>query len=192
MTDDTIERSDSPRFHELGKRIDRICQCERFAALAYALWTLWLNASYWSSVEQIAKGYGHFVGKDLSGVEPWQQAAAFGVTFFVWLFAAYACSCAWRLFSTYLTGEIFSLAAARWLRRLALYGLAAQALGVLTRPVISVILTLHFPAGQNLRLVNIFLLPDDLSTLLLLLGLLALAHIQKSAAQIAEDNAQIV
>ncbi len=70
--------------------------------------------------------------------------------------------------------------------------LAAQALSILTRPLISVILTLHFPAGENLRLVNVFLLPDDVSTLLLLFGLLALAHIQKSAAQIAGEHAQFV
>jgi MYXO-CTERM domain-containing protein len=34
--------------------------------------------------------------------------------------------------------------------------------------------------------------PDDLSTLLLLFGLLALGHIQKSAAQISEDHARVV
>jgi hypothetical protein len=182
----------APRLHALGESIRWICQSVRFAAICYALWTLYLNAAYWSSVEKIDNGYGRLLSKDLSGVRDWQQAAAFGVTFFIWLVAAYACFCAWRLFSTYLDGEIFTLKAAQWLRRLALFGLAAQALGILTRPLISVILTLHFPAGQKLRVINVFLQPDDLSTLLLLFGLLALAHIQKTAAEIAEDHAQIV
>ena len=43
-----------------------------------------------------------------------------------------------------------------------------------------------------LRIVNIAAMPDDLSTLLLLFGLLALAHIQMTAAEIADDHARIV
>jgi hypothetical protein len=82
--------------------------------------------------------------------------------------------------------------AALWLRRLALYGTVSQILSILTRPLVSVILTLHFPANQKLRIVNIFFQPNDLAFLLLLFVLLALAHIQKSAAEIASEHAQFV
>ncbi len=173
----------------LRGKIAWICQSVRFAALGYAIWTLYINVSYWSDVARINAGYGRLLRRDLSGMEPSQQAAAFAVHFFVWLIAAYACYCAWRLFSAYLRGDIFSAGAALWLRRLALSGIAAQLSGIAVRPLI---LTWHFPAGQNLRIVDIFAQPDDLSTLLLLFGLLALAHIQKTAAEIAVDHARIV
>ncbi len=190
ITQEASERS--PKHAELRKKIGWICQTLRFAVLVYAVWTLALNVIYWSDVAAIESGYGRLLQKDLSGLQPWQQASAFAVSFVVWLFAAYACYCGWRLFSSYLKGGIFSLESALWLRRLALYGATAQALAIAVRPLISVLLTLHFPAGQKLRVINIFLLPNDMLTLVLLLGFLALAHIQKSAAEIADDHAQIV
>jgi hypothetical protein len=182
----------SLKYVELSKKIGWICQSVRFAAVGYALWVIYHLATYWSDASAISESYGRLLHSDISGVEAWQQAAAFGVSFVVWLFAAYACYSAWRLFSAYLKGAIFALEATQWLRRLALYGLASQALSILTRPLISVLLTLHFPAGQKLRIVNIFFQPNDLSTLLLLFGLLALAHIQRTAVEIADDHAQIV
>ncbi len=176
----------------LRGKIAWICQSVRFAALGYAVWTLYINVTYWSDAARINDGYGRFLHRDLSGVQPWQQAAAFGVNFAIWLLAASACYGAWRLFSAYLQGEVFSPRSALWLRRLALFGIAAQLLGIAARPLLSVILTWHFPAGQMLRVVNIAAMPDDLSTLLLLFGLLALAHIQMTAAEIADDHARIV
>jgi len=176
----------------LRGKIEWICQSVRFAALGYALWTLYINVSFWGDLDAIKNVYGRFLQRDLSGLEPWQQAAAFGLHFFIWLLAAYACYCAWRLFSAYLQGDIFSPRSVLWLRRLALWGLAAQLLGIVVRPLVSVIMTMHFPADQKLRIVNVFAQPEDLSTLLLLFGLLALAHIQKTAAEIADDHARIV
>jgi hypothetical protein len=176
----------------LRGKIAWICQSVRFAALGYAVWTLYINVSFWSDAARINEGYGALLHRDLSDVQPWQQAVAFGVNFVAWLLAALACYGAWRLFTGYLQGQIFTPQSALWLRRLALYGIAAQLLGVAIRPVLSVILTMHFPAGQKLRIINIFAIPDDLSTLLLLFGLLALAHIQKTAAEIADDHARIV
>jgi hypothetical protein len=176
----------------LRKKIGWICQIARFAAPAYAAWVLYLNVRYWSDTAAINNGYGRLLQRDLSAIVPWQQAAAFGVDFVVWLFAAYACYSSWRLFTLYLSGDVLTPGAALWLRRLALYGVIAQILSVVTRPLVSVILTLHFPANQKLRIVNIFFQPDDLAVLLLLFVLLALAHIQKSAAEIAGEHAQFI
>jgi hypothetical protein len=182
----------NPQLAALRRKIGWICQSVRFAALAYAMWVIYLLAAYWSDAAAINQGYGRMIRQDLSGIAPWQQAAAFGVNFVIWILAAIACYSAWRLFTTYLTGNIFTLDAAIWLRRLALYGASAQLLAVVTRPLISVILTLHFPAGQQQRIVNIFIRPEDLAMMLLLLGLLALAHIQKTATEIAGEHSQFV
>lgn len=194
MTD--LESLDPPtadtQLTALRGKIGWICQGVRFAALGYAIWIIYLLITYWSSVEAISNGYGRMLHKDLSGIEPWQQAAAFGVHFLTWLIAAAACYSAWRLFTSYLKGDIFTSNATIWLRRVAYYGAIAQLFDIATRPLVSVILTWHFPPGQNLRIVNVFLLPNDLVVLLLLFGLLALAHIQKTAAEIAGENAQFV
>jgi hypothetical protein len=176
----------------LRRRIGWICQATRFSAVIFALWLLYGLAAYWSDVAAIDAHHGHMLNKDLSQIEPWQQASAFAVQFVIWLLAAYACYSAWRLFTLYLDGRIFVLDSALWLRRTALFGIVAQSLDIATRPLLSVLLTLHFPAGQKLRILSVYLIPNDLALLLLLFGLLATAHIQKTAAEIADENAQIV
>jgi hypothetical protein len=50
--------------------------------------------------------------------------------------------------------------------------------------------TLHLPPGQ--RHVAISFQPNDLVLVLFLCGFIALAHIYKAAAEIADDNAQFV
>jgi hypothetical protein len=176
----------------LRAQIGWICQLVRFAAAAYAIWVLYALASLYGSVESIEKTYGRMLRKDLTGLAPWQQTAAFATTFVIWLTTAAACYCAWRLFTNYRNGEIFALDSALWLRRLALFGVVSQSLEFAARPLISVILTLHFPPGEKQRIVNIFIQPSDVAILLLLFGLLALAHIQKTAADIVRENAQFV
>jgi hypothetical protein len=180
------------RVKSLSGRIGWICQSVRVAAAAYAIWLLYALVAYWSSVDAINNGYGRMLEKDLSGMEAWQQAAAFALHMVIWALAAFACYSAWRLFTLYLRGSIFSLDSALWLRRIAFYGALSEILDIVTRPLISVILTMHYPAGQQMRIVKVFFLPNDLVLLILLFGLLALAHIQKTAAEIAEENAQIV
>jgi hypothetical protein len=177
---------------DIRAEIAWICQLVRFAAIAFALWALYAIGSFFGSVESIDRFYGRMLDRDLTHVEVWQLASAFSATFVVWLFTASACYCAWRLFTNYHAGEIFTIDSAAWLRRLALLGVVAQSLDLLARPLISVLLTLHFPAGEKLRIVNIFVQPTDMAILLLLFGLLALAHIQKTAAGIAGENAQFV
>jgi hypothetical protein len=180
------------RIANLRKKIGWICHSVRIAALAYAIWVIYALTAYWSDAAAINDSYGRLLRRDLSEIAPWQQATAFGVNFAIWLVAAVACYSAWRLFSIYLEGKIFTVDAAIWLERLALYGAISEGLGIVTRPLISVILTLHFPADQQQRSVSVFIQPDDLAIMLLLFGLLALAHIQKVAAEIAGENAQFV
>jgi hypothetical protein len=193
---DALPLSTPPSPHALEtalrRRIGWICQITRVSAVIYALWLLYSLVTYWSIVERIDAGHGRMLNKDLSQIEPWQQVWAFALQFGNWLLAAYVAYSAWRLFTLYLDGRIFTLDSAVWLRRIALFGVIAQTLDIVTRPVLSVLLTLHFPAGQNLRLISVYLVPNDLALLVLLFGLLALAHIQKTAAEIVDDTAQII
>lgn len=177
---------------KLHREIRWICQTLRFAAPAFVVWVLYLIARNWSDVAVVNRGYGRFLQADLSAITPWQRAAAFSVEFVVWLFAAYACYGIWRLFTLYLSGEVLTPHAALWLRRIALSGVVSELTGIATRPLLSVIATLHLPADQNLRIVNIYFMPTDVALLLVFFVLLALAHIQRCAAEIADEHAQFV
>lgn len=182
--------SETANLKTLTARISRMCQVARFAALGYALWVLFEITRFWTNVDAVNRGYGRYLHVDLSELNFWQLALVYGLNLLVWAVAAYACYSAWQLFSNYREGKIFSTESAIWLRRIAFFGLIAVICGIALRPLASMILTSHLPAGQGI--VNLSFQPDDLLNLLLLGGLLALSHIQKSAAEIAGENAQFV
>ena len=196
MTEDqAIEEAgsaESPELHALRRKIGWICHGARLAALLYAVWVLYLTVAYWTNAAAIKSGYGHMLDKDLSGMQLWQQAAALGLHLAIWLFIAASCYSGWRLFTAYLAGSIITAELSRWLRRTASFGLIAQLLAVAARPLVTILLTLHFPAGQHERAVQVFFQPSDLLTLLLLSVFLALAQVHMTAANIASEHRQIV
>jgi hypothetical protein len=88
-----------------------------------------------------------------------------------------------------LAGRVFTVDAALWLRRTGMAGVAAVCVDVLARPTMLSILAGEFV----LRSPRGFLLyPQDLLHLIFAAFVLALAHIFKAAAEMAEDHAQIV
>jgi hypothetical protein len=97
--------------------------------------------------------------------------------------------CIWRLAGTYLSGRVFSVDAALWLRRTGIAGLAAIVVSILVRALVASII-----AGQPVLIPprGSFVLPQDLLHLIFSIFVLALAHIFKAAAEMAEDHAQIV
>ncbi|MFL5038894.1 MAG: DUF2975 domain-containing protein, partial [Xanthobacteraceae bacterium] len=97
--------------------------------------------------------------------------------------------CLWRLFGTYLAGRVFTVDAVTWLRRIGIAGIVAVMAGVLIRlAIIAVFSGQIIPAAGRSFLV----LPQDLLNLIFAVFVLALAHIFRAAAEMAEDHAQIV
>lgn len=182
--------TETQRLDRLRARIGLLCQALRLAAAIYGLWMLTVFVSFWSDQQLVASHFKNGLGVDVSGMTAGQRFAAFAISFVIWLLLAGACYSGWRLFTTYLSGHIFSPNAARWLRRLALFGLVSALMDIATRPLVSLILTAH--KGQVQHIMSVYLRPEDLSTLLLLATLLALAHIQKTATDIADEHAQFV
>jgi hypothetical protein len=174
----------------LRRQIGRLCQLIRFAAMVYALWVVWNVITLWSDKDQINFHYGRWLRVDLSGIQSWQQLAGFALHGVICAFVIAACHAAWKLFSGYLDGRIFTLDAGIWLRRIGLFGLVAELLDILTRPLTILTVTAHLPPGQ--RHIGFALNQNDLAFLLLLGALLALAHIFTKAAEIAVDNEGIV
>ncbi len=180
----------APSTDALRKRIGWLCQAIRFAAAAYAVWILAIVITHWSNTERVARVYGGWLKVDMTNLAGWQQLAGFGVTMVIWTLAAAACYCVWKLFSGFLAGRIFSVDASVWLRRIGIFGMAAAIADIVARPVITMLMTLHLPPAS--RTFAAPLNPNDLVFVLFFGSLIALAHIYKTAAEIADDAAQIV
>lgn len=162
----------------------------RYAALAYALWVLSLLVMFWSDAAFVARVHSFWAKMPLTEASVWQRVAGFALSFVDWLLLAAAVCAVWELMGAYLEGRIFSPDAAKWLRRIGLFGLAALALDIVLRPVMTAISSMHMPEGM--RVVALHFQPNDLLNTLFLLAFVALGHIFKSAADLADDHAQIV
>jgi hypothetical protein len=189
MTDFPALSFEDRRLDSLRRRIGWLCQTLRVALVAYCLWIFVSIATFWSDEAQVVSRFAS-LKVDVEGISTAQRLAAFGLSSTTWALVVLACYAGWRLFSGYLEGRIFTPDAAGWLRSLALTGLIAALVDIAARPIMSLILTAH--KGPGAHMVAVYLRPEDLSTLMLLATLLALAHIQKTAADIADEHSQIV
>ncbi|MGD9543441.1 MAG: DUF2975 domain-containing protein [Methylocystis sp.] len=189
MTDFPALSFDDRRLDSLRRRIGWLCQTLRFALVDYCLWTFVTIATFWSDETRVVSRFAS-LKVDVESMSAFQRLAAFGLSFVIWSLLVAACYAGWRLFSGYLEGRIFTPDAAGWLRSLALMGLIASLVDIAARPLTSLILTAHKAAGAHM--ISVYLRPEDLSTLMLLATLLALAQIQKKAADIADEHSQIV
>jgi hypothetical protein len=175
---------------DLRARIGWICHALRIAAVLWITWNLALVIFYWGDKAQILQNYGLLFSADLGDVSAARYAAAFAAVMVGLAVAAVVVVCIWRLAGTYLAGRVFTLDAALWLRRTGLAGISAVIVSVLVRVVIASILVGQFvpisPRGYY------YLLPQDLLHAIFAVFVFALAHIFKAAAEMAEDQAQIV
>lgn len=174
----------------LRARIGWLCHLLRLAALAYAVWVFVLVALHWSDGPEVTRVYSHLLRATLTEVPQGQRLGGFLVQMVSWGLLVGACVAMWRLFSGFLAGRVFTLDAALTLRCVALFGLAAETVDMIGRPLLSVLVSIHMPQGQ--RHLGFFFQTNDLLNLMFLGGLLALAQVFKVAAEIAEDNAAIV
>jgi len=184
------EAAPSPAVEALRARIGLLCRLLRLAAPLYAAWVFALLAMHWSDGADVARAYGHWLKIDLPEVPVFARAAGFLVHMVVWGPIVGACVNLWLLFTGFLAGRVFTVDAALTLRRLALFGLAAEAADIVSRPLLSMLVTIHLPPGA--RHIGLFFQPNDLLNLMFLGGLLALARVFRVAAEIAEDHAAIV
>ena len=175
---------------DLRARIGWICHALRIAAVLWITWNLAFVVYYWSDKAQILQNYGLAFSADLGDVSAARYAAAFAAVMVSIAVGAVVVVCIWRLAGTYLAGRVFTLDAALWLRRTGLAGISAVIVSVLVRVVVASILVGRFvPISAR---GYYYLLPQDLLHAIFAVFVFALAHIFKAAAEMAEDQAQIV
>lgn len=189
--DPTAETAARPAYVEaLRGRIGWICQLVRYASVAYAGWILVLLVMFWADAATVVRVHSFWARMPLTEPHGWQRLLGFLLSFVDWLLIAAAIHAVWRLMGEYLKGHIFAPEAAIWLRRIGTFGLGALALDILLRPVMTALSSMHMPDGM--RFVAIHFQPNDLLNVLFLTAFIALAHIFKSAAELADEHAQIV
>jgi hypothetical protein len=102
----------------------------------------------------------------------------------VGLWALYRC---FRLFSA---GEYFSVRTVRWLRRFSGWTFCHMALAVLFQPLIMLVLTMGFPAGQHQALISFG--PAQFYPLLIAGTVWVIAGAMTEASRLADENAQFI
>lgn len=175
---------------ELRRRIGWICHLVRWLSAFYAIWILWLLGRFWSDGDMVRRVFAFRTKLPLTEPEGWQRMLGFWTSILDWLLVVAAIYAVWRLMAEYLEGRIFHPGAAFWLRRVGSFGVAALVVDILLRPLQSGLMSLHMPEGA--RFIAIDFMPNDLLNLLFLMAFIALAHIFKSAAELADDHAGIV
>ncbi|MGD0187542.1 MAG: hypothetical protein ABSC25_20145 [Roseiarcus sp.] len=193
MVDDaTLEATVSPsaaRSGALRNRIAATCHAIRLAAVVWIAWTLGLVVyAYSDRAGFVAKLAGHY-GLDPSSFAAGRYWTAFAVVLADWSVSAILVAMLWRLTRGYLAGEIFTAQAAFRLRAVAFAGFAATIADIVARPVQFALLSPDLPSKVPLYG---YLNPQDLLYAIISGFLLGLAIIFRTAAEIADDNAQIV
>ncbi|BBU60423.1 hypothetical protein MSC49_03580 [Methylosinus sp. C49] len=187
MTDATAFQD--PRLSALRARIGWICQTIRALVIFFAAADLLAVLTFWADPGKVERHYRELLQIDVSGASQSQYATATALSLVVWVFVAVICFCLWRVFSLYLEGGVFSAEAALWLRRAGVIGLITVLLDVAMRSAIILAIASHLPYAQShhgyIRL-------EDLLNVIFLLMLIAIAHIFKTAADIAGEHAQFV
>jgi Protein of unknown function (DUF2975) len=96
----------------------------------------------------------------------------------------------WKMFGLIASGEALSQATASWMRRAGLCFAASAALMIVLRPLHMLLATISAPPGQ--RMVSVGFGTPELLAFLLAAVLMVLGHVQMLAAEISDDNRQIV
>src|SRR5215510_11052086 len=170
----------------LRARIAWICHALRLAAVIWVVWQFVFVVIHWSDKAAVLQNYERLFSTVLV-VSTARYALAFGV---VMVAIAVIAFCLWRLAGTYLAGRVFTVDAALWLRRTGIAGLAGLIVSVIARVVVASILTGRWVPMSPLGF--FYILPQDVLHLIFVIFVLALAHIFKAAAEMADDQAQIV
>lgn len=189
MTDMTISAGDA-KLSALREKIGWICRALQFLLVGYPLWILWIIIEYWSDRAFVEAHYQSFFKLDISSASYGQFAIAVALHLIVWVLLTVMCFCLWRVLGLYLEGRIFTIETALWLRRAGILGLVTTIADFSTRSLIVLVLTEHLPSTADKH--HGFINSEDPLHLILALIVIAFAHIQKTAAEIAGENAQFV
>ena len=188
----TSAPADSRPHDALRTRIAWLCHLVRLAAVGWAAWMFIAMMRVWADPARTAGMIGHYLNVDLGVISSSQIALGFATNVVAWIPIAAVAYCIWQLFGGYLRGRIFTGDTAAWVQRIGIAGLTAVAVSIVTRRIGWLIITSHAGLPLGTRLLTEFFIPNDLLEVWFSLFVLAVGHVFKVAAQIADDNDSIV
>lgn len=174
----------------LRAKIALVCHAVRWLTLVYLLVVAWGLYDHWSDAARVQRFFLAFYKLDISGAAAWQWRAAQALAALDWLVLAILCWNVWRLFGRYLAGEIFTAGSAGLLQRIGILGLVTVAVDFVLRPVTVWLMGAHLADQGAAR--HAFVRTEDLLYVVISLVFVALGVIYRSAAEIADENAQII
>ena len=184
------DKATDSRQMALRTKIAFVSQLVRWLTVGYALFAAWGIYDHWSQPERVRALFLALYKFDITGAAPWQWRAAQAVMALDWLVLAWLCWHIWRLFGRYLAGDIFTSASAALLKRIGLLGLLTVVVDFALRPVGIFIMGAHLADRSAAR--HAFVRTEDVLYILISLVIVALGVIYRSAAEIADENAQII
>ncbi len=177
--------SPSPALHKLRL----LSHLLRAVSAGYAVWVLWRIVTWWLDADKVRRGYSSFLERDLSGMADWQRYAALGVDSVAWVLLAVAVVHCWK-FLNFLTQPTRWNDATLHITRCAWFAIACETITELTRPVQSLLMTIHLSATEQVWKLNFRTI--DMLAILFCLALLLFAYVFAWTVEIAEENRSFV
>jgi Protein of unknown function (DUF2975) len=187
----TLRHSETASISTLRHKIGWLCELIRWLMIGYTFWILYLvlepvavtgaarTAVTWANYWEIPES-------SISVREVYFNRA---FALLSWASLVALCYAVWKLMGAYLSGEIFSAAAANCLRLVGVTGLASALIDIAIRPfMLGVMSTEILKQARFLDWVG----PVDLMYILIALFVLALGHIQLTAVAISDEHKQFV
>jgi len=171
----------------LRNKIGVLCHAVRAMSVAYLAWQLLDMIGFWMDGPRVEAIYRHRLNMSLPAISELQRIEAFAIQMLVWLLLVLTVVSIWKLFGGFLKGCIFTVGAARNLQGVGLFGAATVVAGMASLPIMALVMTSHVPGPVALHAAN-FLEPQALLHLTFCLMLVALAHVFRTATELAEDN----
>ncbi|MCW2274593.1 hypothetical protein M2321_002171 [Rhodoblastus acidophilus] len=171
-------------------RIARISRLARALTAACAVWIVGATLWHWAHPARVAENAHLIWGADFGDFSAAQLAAGFASALLPAGAGLGALYCLWRLFGVFLSGRVFQVEPALWLRRAGFFLIAAAACAVLDNSLEATILSLNLGVGH--RLLAIGFPPLFFFGLLAGTIAIAMAEVFIAAAEMAEDHAAIV
>ena len=185
----------SPRFEAAPFRLPPatawLCRAVQAGIVGLLSWRLILMIRFGFDPTAVAAMMQRWERIDIAGVETWQLGALTALNLVLVLGVQLGLyGSLFQLVSGFLRGQVFVRASGLRLRRAALFTLAFVILGPLRNVLATAVLTAHLPGGAHWAFYWWDLNP--LHDFVLGAGGFVLGQVFVAAADIAEDNAQIV
>lgn len=177
---------------KLDVRVVLLCRSIRWIAVGWITWALISILARWTDTEALKRGWGHFLGLDLSALPSSHAALGFAIVMVDWAVAATVVVFVWRLFGHFLAGRIFSADAVLEMRRVGAAGVAAVAADVIARPLLHFVFSMHLGVSARASALGTWLQPNDALHLLMALAIVALGVVFKAGVDLADEHRQFV